>query len=159
MKEFCKGFVYAFSGIFRACLEEKNMRFHLTLSAYMYCYLLLYDFFTLSKGDWVAIVLATVLVISAELFNTALEKTVDLCTQEIHPLAKYAKDASAGAVLVCAIGAIVVGLIVLWQPEAFEKMFAYYKSHIYMFIVLLVSLAVSVVFVLKAPKKRVRSDG
>lgn len=153
MKKFCKGFVYAFSGIAQTLLEERNMRFHLVLSVYMYCFLLIYDFFTLSKGDWVAIVLATALVLAAELLNTAVEKSVDLCTQDSHPLAKFAKDASAGAVLVCALGAIVVGLIVLWQPEAFAKMLLYYKSHVYMFIILLISIAVSVFFVLKPLKK------
>lgn len=153
MKEFCKGFVYAFCGIGRTLLEERNMRFHLVLSVYMYCYLLIYDFFTLSKGDWVAIVLATALVLAAELLNTAIEKTVDLCTEKIHPLAKFAKDASAGAVLVCAIGAVVVGVVVLWQPEAFSKMFLYYKAHILMFVILLISIAASVFFVLKPLKK------
>lgn len=154
MKGFCKGFLYAASGIGRTFIEEKNMRFHIVLSVYMYCYLLIYDFFTLSKGDWAAIVLATVLVLGAELLNTAVEKSVDLCTQNIHPLAKFAKDASAGAVLICAIGAVVVGIIVLWQPSAFAKMYLYYKSHVSMLIVLIVSIAVSVFFVLKSPKKK-----
>lgn len=157
MKEFCKGFVYAFCGICRTFWEEKNMRFHFVLSVYMYCYLLIYDFFTLSKGDWIAIVLATALVFAAELINTAVEKTVDLCTDEFHPLAKFAKDASAGAVLVCAIGAVVIGVVVLWQPEAFEKMFAYYKTHILMFIILLLSVAASVFFVLRTPKNLLKN--
>lgn len=154
MKAFIKGFGYAFCGIARAAISEKNMRFHIVLSVYMYCYLLIYDFFTLTKGDWIAIVLSTALVLGAEMLNTAIEKTVDLCIKEVNPLAKFAKDASAGAVLLCAFGAVVVGLIVLWQPEAFNKMFVYYKTHIYMFVILLLSIVLSVFVVLRTPKEK-----
>ena len=155
MVSFLKGFVYAFNGIVRTVIEEKNMRFHLVLSVYMYSFLLLFDFFTLSKGDWIAIVAATTLVLSAELFNTAVEKSVDLSTTQPHDLAKFAKDASAGAVFICAAGAVAVGFIVLWQPEAFRKMFEYYKGHILMFVLLVVSIVFSAFVVLKTPKKKI----
>ena len=123
MKEFVKSFEYAIKGIAQTFIQERSLRFHITFAIYMFCYLLIYDFFEVTKADWIAIILSTIVVISAEIMNTAVENAVDLSTQEINPFAKMAKDASAGAVLVCAIGAVIVGVIVLWQPEAFEKMY------------------------------------
>ena len=61
-----------------------------------------------------AVLLVTItLVLMAELFNTAAEAIVDLASPEYHPLAKVAKDVAAGAVLVSAGGAVLVGLAIL----------------------------------------------
>lgn len=57
-------------------------------------------------------VLAITLVLVTELMNTALEATVDLVSPEIHPLARVAKDAAAGAVLLAAGGAAAVGILI-----------------------------------------------
>ncbi len=62
------------------------------------------------------IALACALVLSLELVNTALEAAVDLSSPGPHPLAKVAKDAAAGAVLLASIGALVVGAAVLGPP-------------------------------------------
>ena len=62
------------------------------------------------------ILLSCALVLSVELLNTALEAVVDLVTPELHPLAKVAKDAAAGAVLVASVGALLVGMTVLGPP-------------------------------------------
>ena len=66
----------------------------------------------LLAGEWIAIVLCIGIVISLELLNTAIEATVDLACPGQDPLAKLAKDAAAGAVLVVAITSVAVGLIV-----------------------------------------------
>lgn len=71
-------------------------------------------FFGVSAADWCWLVIAMVAVWSAECFNTALEALADALSPEIHPLVKKAKDAAAGAVLVAAIGAAVIGLLVFW---------------------------------------------
>jgi diacylglycerol kinase len=52
----------------------------------------------------------------AEAFNTVAEAAVDLATAEYHPLAKIAKDAAAGAVLMVAIAAVIVGILILGPP-------------------------------------------
>lgn len=64
--------------------------------------------------EWVALVLAIALVMGAEALNTALEYVVDLASPEWHSLARDAKDVAAAAVLVCSIGAAVVGALVFW---------------------------------------------
>lgn len=154
MKKFLKGFVYAGKGVAWAVIHERNMRFHITLSIYMFCYLLIYDFFQLNKIQWTLIVLATAIVFGAELFNTAIEKTVDLASKEKTELGKIAKDTAAGAVLMCAAGALVTGLIILWQPEAFRKMFEYYRDNIHMLIILIVSLVPSGLYVFRGFDKK-----
>lgn len=66
----------------------------------------------ISASEWLAVVLAVVLVIGAEALNTALECVVDLVSPDWHALARDAKDTAAAAVLVCSVGAAVVGGIV-----------------------------------------------
>ena len=62
----------------------------------------------------ITLIFAVTGVLVTELFNTAIERVVDLVSPELRPLAKVAKDVSAGAVLIAAIGAIVVGILVLY---------------------------------------------
>ena len=64
--------------------------------------------------EWAVLVLAMVLVLALEALNTAIELAVTLASPGRHPLAKAAKDVAAAAVLVAAVGAAVVGLIILW---------------------------------------------
>jgi diacylglycerol kinase (ATP) len=66
----------------------------------------------LSPAEWALILLAIVCVWASEALNTAIEFLVDLASPELHPLAAKAKDVAAGAVLVAAIGALVVGVLV-----------------------------------------------
>ena len=65
-----------------------------------------------SALEWVALTMAIALVMAAEALNTAIEHVVDLASPEWHPLARDAKDVAAAAVLICSIGAAVVGLLV-----------------------------------------------
>lgn len=66
--------------------------------------------------QWAILVLTIALVLFAEMINTVVEAVVDLITEEQHSLAKVAKDVSAGAVLVTAIAAVLVGLLILGPP-------------------------------------------
>jgi len=70
----------------------------------------------LSKWEWVILVFAIGSVIIAEIINTAVEIVVDLVQPSFHPLAGMAKDVAAGAVLVAAIQAVIVGAIVFLPP-------------------------------------------
>ena len=66
--------------------------------------------------EWVALVIAIVSVWTAEAINTAFELLCDVASPAFHPLVEASKDVAAGAVLVCAIGATVTGLLVLGPP-------------------------------------------
>ncbi|WP_276665077.1 diacylglycerol kinase family protein [Sharpea azabuensis] len=67
-------------------------------------------YFQLTKIEWLICMVLFGLVISLELVNTAIEAVVDLASPDYHELAKLAKDAAAGAVLVSAIVAAIIGL-------------------------------------------------
>ncbi|MCT6923327.1 MULTISPECIES: diacylglycerol kinase family protein [Bacillales] len=110
IRKFMRSFVYAFQGMI-AATKEQNMRFHL-ISA---CIVSIAGFFTgLTTMEWIAIVVAIMLVIGAEMINSAIERVVDLATAELHPLAKAAKDIAAGAVLVFAIGSVIIGVLIFF---------------------------------------------
>jgi diacylglycerol kinase len=66
----------------------------------------------IARLEWLALVVAVVSVWTAEAFNTALEFLSDAASAEFHPLIAKAKDVAAGAVLICALGALVIGLLV-----------------------------------------------
>jgi len=67
----------------------------------------------LSPSEWCWIVLAIVAVWTAEAMNTAFELLTDLASPTFHPLAGKAKDVAAGAVLISALGSVVIGMLVL----------------------------------------------
>ena len=109
---FWKSFHYAFAGILYATRTQRNMRVHLAAGALV----LFATLFLRLERSYVAIlVIVIVVVLAAELFNTAIEAVVDLMTVAHHPLAKIAKDAAAGAVLVVSMGALIVGYLVFYE--------------------------------------------
>ena len=108
IRKFIKSFSYAIQGIVTA-MSEQNFRFHL-LSAVI---VMIAGLFTgLSIIEWIIIVLVITLVIGAEMFNTAIERVVDLVSPDYHPLAKQAKDIAAAAVLVFAACSVIIGILI-----------------------------------------------
>ncbi len=103
----------ALSGLGQLLRSQRNARIHLAITLAV---LGVSSWLRLSTGDWALLALAAALVWTAELINSALEAVVDLATKEWQPLARDAKDLSAAAVLVAAVGAAVVGLLVLGPP-------------------------------------------
>ena len=158
MKSLLKSFGYAFCGIFRTILSERNMRIHITVATYMFCYLFVYDFFTVSRTEYALLFLMCAVVMSAELVNTAIEHIADLVEKNKNINVRNAKDAAAGAVLVTAVFSVAVGISVLWQPDAFSLLFSYYRENPVMIFVLVLSLAVSSLFVFMPFKKLSRKD-
>ncbi|MBQ6381240.1 MAG: diacylglycerol kinase family protein [Clostridia bacterium] len=126
---FLRSFKYAFKGIFYALHTQKNMRFHASIMAFMFFFLLRYDFFEISRGQFAILALTCGIVLSLEFVNSSIEAIVDLVSPGYHKLAGIAKDTAAGAVLMSAIAAIVVGLIIMLQPKAFVAMGQFYATH------------------------------
>ena len=100
----------AIEGILWAAKSERHVRYHF-FAALALVFLAL--FFKISALEFFLLVLAAMLVIFAELMNTAIETVVDLVTDDYHELAKIAKDVAAGAVLVTSVGAVILGYLVL----------------------------------------------
>lgn len=104
-----KSFGYAFQGIFTCIRKERNMKIHCMVAALVVIAGLILG---ISVTEWCICLGLFGMVMALELVNTAVEAVVDLVTEERHPLAKIAKDTAAGAVLIAAIMAAIVGLII-----------------------------------------------
>lgn len=102
-------FKYAFAGIMAALKEEPNLKFHLLFGLTV---ILISFMLKISQRDWMTIIFLIGFVVAVELTNTAIEAVVDHVIQTTHPGAKLAKDISAGAVLVAAITAVIIGLMI-----------------------------------------------
>lgn len=114
---FWKSFSYALTGIKTALLMERNMRIHFFISLVVIgCSI----FFSISKLEWLFVIVAIGGIFSLELMNSAVERVVDLITEEYHPLAKQAKDLAAGAVLIYAIIVAVIGMMI-FLPHLFSR--------------------------------------
>jgi diacylglycerol kinase (ATP) len=105
-----RSFEHAYKGMISAVRTQRNMRFHVVVAVVVLVASLLLG---VSKLELAVLILTILLVFVTELFNTAMEFVVDLATKEYHPLAKLAKDVSAGAVLVSSVGALLVGYLIL----------------------------------------------
>lgn len=153
MLSFLKSFVYAFKGVAFGILNERNMRVHFTCLAYMAFFLLRYDFFEVNRTQAAILALAAALVIVAEYINTAVERAVDTASKgEKSESARIAKDTAAGAVLIAALFSVAVGFIILFQPEAFKALFAYYTANPLSAVLFVLSFIVAVLFMFVSPK-------
>lgn len=108
-KKFLNSFKYAFNGIITSFRTEKNMKIHILM---MLLVAIAGIILKINVIEWIICINLFAIVISAELFNTAIETVVNMITMEKNEKAKIAKDVSAGAVLVTAIGSAIVGLII-----------------------------------------------
>ncbi|HEU5014570.1 MAG TPA: diacylglycerol kinase family protein [Roseiflexaceae bacterium] len=114
-------FRYAFEGIVYLFRTQRNAQIHAAVS---FSIVLLGAAFQISQSEWLAIVLAIMIVIGAEGANTAIEAVVDLVSPSYHPLAKIAKDVAAGTVLLAALGAVVIGMII-FLPRLWALIFLF----------------------------------
>lgn len=101
---------YAYQGIVYVMRTQRNMRLHAVAAVLVLVISLLVN---VTKLELAVLILVIMAVFVTEMFNTAIEFAVDLVTREYHPLAKLAKDVSAGAVLVASVTAIAVGYLIL----------------------------------------------
>lgn len=106
---FIRSFGYAIEGFRTAVATERNIKVQLLVGVLAIVAGLVLRIDALS---WVLVLLCIGLVLFAELVNTSIEAIVDLATQDLHPLAKRAKDIAAASVFTLSITAAVVGIIV-----------------------------------------------
>lgn len=108
-----KSFQYAFEGWWYVLRTQHNAWIHAVVSMAVFALAL---WLRLPARDWAILILTVTVVWMAEFMNTALEAVVDMTMPDVHPLAKVAKDVAAAAVLVSALGAVLVGLLLLGPP-------------------------------------------
>jgi len=109
LSAFLHSFSFAGQGVWHAVRTQRNMRVHLGAAVAAIAVGLA---LRISAVGWACVALAIGLVLVTETMNTVIEALADLCTDELHPLAKIAKDAAAGAVLIASVTAVGVGAAV-----------------------------------------------
>lgn len=140
---------YAIEGILFAARTQRHVRYHLYSAVIV---MLLSYILGVARADFLVVSIAVILVLLAEMINTAIEFVVDIISPDYREKARIAKDVSAGAVFITAFGAAVLGYIVLFPyfNDAFEKgvfVAKHSKQEITLIAVILVMI---VVVILKA---------
>ena len=107
-----ESFNNAIQGIISTARTERNMKIHLVAALLV---LVASFIFNVTKVEFLILAITVTSVIVAELFNTAVEAAIDMTTNYYHPLAKIAKNSAAGAVLIAAGNAVIVGYIIFWD--------------------------------------------
>ena len=109
MKKIRNSFKYTIEGIWTSFKTERNMKIHIFI---MILVIIAGIILKINKSEWIICIILFAIVIGSELFNTSIETIVDMVMPEKNEKAKIAKDVSAGAVLVVAIGAAIIGLVI-----------------------------------------------
>jgi len=109
LKKRIKSFTYAFKGFRLMLNHQPNFFIHLGIA---FIALLLSYFLKLSRDEFLWIIVAIGIVLSAEIFNTAIEKLTDLVQPDFDPKAGQIKDLAAAAVLLLSITALIIGLLI-----------------------------------------------
>lgn len=102
----------ALDGIIYAVTTQSNIKKQLVIAVVV---MLISLFFDLNKAEFLCLMFTVVLIIIAEMINTAIETVVDLYTDLYHPKAKIAKDVGAGAVVIAAINAVIVAYFLFFE--------------------------------------------
>lgn len=109
LKERLRSFRHAFRGVGVIFRTQHNAWVHAVAAVIA---LVLGWWLRISEGEWATLVLAIAVVLAAEAFNTAVEIDIDLTSPDFHPFARDTKDVASGAVLLTAVGALMVGCII-----------------------------------------------
>ena len=116
-KKLANSFKYAIQGFFQSFKSEQNMKIHILI---MILVIIFGIWLKIDKREWYTCIILFGIVISGELFNTAIETTVDIAMPYRDKRAKKAKDISASAVFVLAMTSAIIGLMI-FIPKLMEK--------------------------------------
>ncbi len=141
----------AFRGVWDCVKSERNMRIHLTACAYV---LFFASRLGLSRGEWACLFLTIGSVMAAEAMNTAVEKLCDFTQKQLNPRIRVVKDVAAGAVLLSALTAALVGAAVLLRPELWTAVTEIVSTPLGLGLFLL-SAVIALVFVFVGPSRLV----
>ena len=116
-KKLINSFKYAIQGFLMSFRKERNMKIHIFI---MIAVIILGFILKISKIEWIICIILFGIVIAGEMFNTAIETTVDIAMPYKDKKAKIAKDVSAGGVLILAITSAVIGSMI-FMPKIIER--------------------------------------
>jgi len=149
LKRLMASFNNAVSGIIETVRTQPNMKIHMVMA---FIVLVMCSVYGILRSELIILVLCIAFVMFAELVNTALEYIVDLTAQHYHPLAKRAKDAAAGAVLVSAVASAFIGLAIFKDKlgTISFKTINFIKSDKYWFIFFVLMIVFILTIILKS---------
>ena len=156
-----KAFNAAIEGIIYTFKFERNMKIHYFLAVVVLTASL---FLGLKRLEMILLVFAISLVVIAEMFNTAIEKTIDMITDEYHVLAKIAKDVAAGGVVVTTINAVIVAYFLFFDKLsemgiAFLQNIATSPQHLaFSVIIIVIIAALALIAFSKTNKHKIFND-
>ncbi len=101
----------AIEGIIYSVRTQRHMRYHLVVALVA---LLVSLVVNISRGEFILLSMAIILVLVTEMLNTAIEETIDMISEGYHPRAKVAKDIAAGVVLVASMGSLILAYLILY---------------------------------------------
>ena len=148
MKNQLKGFKAAFSGIWYSLKSECHVRFHLIAGFYV---ILFSFFYPLTSAQWAVLLLLIGSILTAELFNTAIETLCNLNKESYDPLIKITKDISAGAVLLLSATAIIVAVVFYADITVIKYIISFFLAQPPLLALLIISIVWSVFFVAIGP--------
>ncbi len=148
MKALIKSFGYAFRGIFSA-FAERNFRIDTVAAVAVSVFACLYG---VSKTEWVVLFIIFAAVLSAEIFNTSLERLCDTVTKEKCEGIKKAKDLAAGAVLIKALFAVLSAVFIFSDAEKLGRAFSAILAPTGL-IITVIFIAAAIIFIF-LPEKR-----
>lgn len=146
IKKLGMSFVYAGRGIAYCIRHERNIRIHLVALLYVLYFSTFYDF---GRTEYALLILTCASVIALELLNTAIEVVIDKVSPRFNVFAMMGKDIAAGAVLVGAIGSVIIGVILFWDTTKFTEIFNYFTAEFYRPVILAITVIISVFFISK----------
>lgn len=148
VRSLAKSFRNAFRGIVFCVKNERNMRIHLSAAAYV---LVFSPFFHLSAAEYALLLTVICMVLSAETVNTAIEAAINLQTQWYDNLARIGKDVAAGAVLICAVFAVAVGLVLFLRPPVLLAIVCFLIGNPLWGVLFLLTLPADILFIIGRP--------
>jgi diacylglycerol kinase (ATP) len=148
LKKTLRSFRAAGRGIVICLCTEAHFRFHL---AAVMLVMLIAPFYELRAADYAILLLTFAMVLSAEVVNTALERVVDLNEPGYSQKVAVVKDLAAGAVLVCAVFAALIGAVFFLRPAGLQALFGWFAAAPWRLIPASVLAALLIVFISPGP--------
>ena len=148
-----RSFKYAASGFLFCARYERNMRIHIIVTLYL---LYFSRFYELTRAEVILLIITCVSVMTLEMLNTSIEVIVDKVSPRYHTLAKIAKDAAAGAVLVASAAAVIIGILLFWDMVIFGEIISYFAGRIINLIAFIISIILAFVFILSGKQRKKR---
>ena len=144
MKKFFRSFKFAARGIVEAC-RQRNFRFHICAMAFVIFFAAKFYGFTAER--WAILLLTCAGALALEAVNTGLERLADKVTEEHSHRIRLAKDCAAGAVLIWAVFAVVIGFLLFWDTDKFMLIRLYFSEYSRLaMLILCIALAWGLVF-------------